>query len=142
MITLAMAERHVGSIYQVCNFKYFGMTKSASDFYRDDGAKNPRGKSSLMHGVHLPRPKKYRYAYIFDNSLHCNYEQEERPMLQDKLEKASCCSGTHEVYDKRYDEWYTCPICTGKLRRIYKDENGDTISVQEDEYKYEPSSLW
>lgn len=144
-ITLAMAERHVGSIYQVCNFKCFGMTDLKVDFYRDDGVKNPRGKVSQWHGVYLPRPRKYRYAYIFDNSLHCNYEQEDRPSIQDKLEKASCCNGTHEVYDSRYDEWYTCPICTGKLLKIHKDDSGNTISIEnnkKEENKYNVVSLW
>ena len=110
-----------------------------------DGAKNPRGKSSQMHGVYLPRPRKYRYAYIFDDTLHCNYAQEERPRVDELLEIASCCSGTHEVYDNRYDEWYTCPICTGKLLRIYKDENGNTIRIDDnkkEENKHNVVSLW
>lgn len=55
VITLALAERHVGSIYQVCNLKYYGMTDVKSDFYRIDGAKNPRGKVSQWHGVWIPR---------------------------------------------------------------------------------------
>lgn len=44
VITLADASRHIGSIYQVCNFKYYGLADDKSDFYRyPDGKKNPRG---------------------------------------------------------------------------------------------------
>lgn len=55
VITLALASRHPGSIYQVCNFKYYGMTNQASDFYASDGSINPRGKVSSFHGIYLPR---------------------------------------------------------------------------------------
>ena len=33
VITLADDSRHNGSIYQVCNFKYFGLTDKKSDFF-------------------------------------------------------------------------------------------------------------
>ena len=65
IITLACSERHVGSIYQVCNFKYCGLTKKASDFYREDGKVNPRGKCGSWRGVYLPRARKHRYIYIY-----------------------------------------------------------------------------
>lgn len=129
VITLALAERHVGSIYQVCNFKYYGMTDTKSDFYRIDGAKNPRGKVSQWHEVWIPRPRKHRYAYILDDSLRCNYPECERPSENSLLSVSECCHGTKEVYDSRFDEWYTCPICTGRLDRIYKDNNGTTIKI-------------
>ena len=145
IITLALGERHVGSIYQVCNFKYYGMTDLKGDFYRDDGAKNPRGKVSQWHGVWLPRPRKHRYAYILDESLKCNYPESDRPNSTDIMDITPCCHGTHEVFDNRYREWYTCPICTGKIRRIYKDDNGNTIKIDtcnEEDNSKKAVDLW
>lgn len=118
VITLACAQRHVGSIYQVCNFKYYGVADDKSDFFRyPDGKKNPRGKVSNWHGVWITREKKYRYAYILDRSLKCLYEEEPKPS-RDDLILTDCCNGTNTVYDKRYGEWYTCPKCTGVLQKI------------------------
>ena len=145
VVTLALGERHVGSIYQVCNFNYYGLTDQKGDFYRDDGAKNPRGKVSQWHGVWLPRPRKHRYAYILDDRLRCNYAECERPNSTDIVDIAPCCHGTHEVFDNRYGEWYTCPICTGKIRRIHKDANGNTIKVDsgsEEETNIKVVDLW
>ena len=117
VITLACSERHVGSIYQVCNFTYYGLTKKANDFYREDGKLNPRGKSGSMRGVYLPRARKHRYAYIFDDTLKCNYEVCERPTLGDTL-TLDCCDGKGFVYDNRFNTFYTCPRCTGSLEKI------------------------
>lgn len=61
VITLADSSRHIGSIYQVCNFKYYGLTDKKSDFYSNDGYKNPRGQTSNRHGVWVERPRKHRY---------------------------------------------------------------------------------
>lgn len=117
VITLADSSRHVGSIYQVCNFKYYGLTKPASDFYRDDGKVNPRGKCGAWHGVYLPRTRKHRYAYVIDPSLKVLYDEQPKPTLDD-TQIRECCNGTGRVYDKRYNEWYTCPRCTGKIERL------------------------
>ena len=117
IITLACSERHVGSIYQVCNFKYYGLTEVAKDFYAEDGRLNPRGKSSLMRGVYLPRARKHRYAYILDGSLKCNYQEMRKPSNNEIL-KLECCNGSKKVFDNRYNKWYTCPRCTGKLMPI------------------------
>ncbi|MCQ2210050.1 MAG: hypothetical protein MJZ34_07135 [Paludibacteraceae bacterium] len=39
--TLADSSRHIGSIYQVCNFKYYGLTAKKTEFYSyDNGGKN------------------------------------------------------------------------------------------------------
>lgn len=46
VITLADSSRHVGSIYQVCNFKYYGLTDFKNDFFTNVNGKmrvNPRG---------------------------------------------------------------------------------------------------
>ena len=117
IITLADSTNHVGSIYQVCNFTYYGMTKKASDFYRIDGRVNPRGKSSTFQGVYLPRSRKYRYAFILDPDLKCNYEEEERPHLG-QVFSLECCQGTGQVYDNRYNKHYTCPRCSEEFKEI------------------------
>ena len=122
IITLACSERHVGSIYQVCNFKYYGLTKSNQDFYREDGKLNPRGETKNVRGVRLPRARKHRYAYILDKTLKCNYQECERPSVDETIE-LECCNGTHKVYDNRFGVWYTCPRCTGELKIL--EEIGD-----------------
>ena len=83
VITLADSSRHVGSIYQVCNFTYYGLTDKKNDFYREDGVVNPRGKTSTVHGVWVPRTRKHRYAIILDKNLHCGYEECPRPKSSD-----------------------------------------------------------
>lgn len=117
IITLADSNRHVGSIYQVCNFKYYGLTNSKKDFFTPNGKVNPRGSTKSVHGVWLPRSRKHRYAYIIDKKLKCNYEECSRPTITETNE-LYCCGGSKTVYDNRFGEWYTCPRCTGKLDRL------------------------
>lgn len=120
IITLADSQRHVGSIYQVCNFKYYGLTDKKTDFYRaKDGAKNSRDGDGTkdVQGVWIPRSQKHRYCYLIDESLKVNYSECDRPTV-DKLVVKECCGGTGLVHDKRYDVWYTCPICTGEIKRV------------------------
>lgn len=117
VITLATSDRHVGSIYQVCNFKYYGLTNAKTDFFTEDGRVNPRGVTKNVRGVWIPIPRKHRYAYILDKSLKCNYQEQEKPKCDD-IKKLECCNGTGMVYDKRFDAWYTCPRCSGHLENI------------------------
>ena len=119
VITLADSIRHVGSIYQICNFKYYGLTDSKTDFFTVDGKINPRGSTKETHGVWLPRTRKHRYAYIIDPTLKCLYTEQEKPNRSNTLER-TCCNGSNIVYDKRFDEYYTCPRCTGKLELVDK----------------------
>ena len=93
VITLADASRHVGSIYQVCNFTYYGLANDKRDFYRyPDGKKNPRGEVREVQGVWIPRTKKHRYAYIIDKRLKCLYEQQKAPKVN-AIFDAVCCGG-------------------------------------------------
>lgn len=124
VITLANSQRHVGSIYQVCNFHYYGLTKKGGrDFFsvESQGKIAPRGKLSETQGVYLIRPQKHRYAIILDSSLKCNYNEMERPS-KDEIIESKCCNGTKRVFDKRFGVWYTCPRCTKELK-ILKVEN-------------------
>lgn len=119
--TLADSTRHVGSIYQVCNFKYYGMTDAKSDFCTVVDGKlkiNPRMKTEGVEGVWIARSRKHRYCYILDDTLKINYEEQPRPSTTETT-VLECCGGTNKVYDKRFNHWYTCPRCTGKLDRIY-----------------------
>lgn len=121
VITLACSERHIGSIYQVCNFKYYGLSDVKSDFFSIDGTVNPRGETSNKQGVWLPRPRKHRYAFILDKNLKVLYDEVPRPTL-DQVFDVECCGGTHKVFDSRFKVWYTCPKCTGSLQKL-NDEN-------------------
>ena len=82
VITLADASRHVGSIYQVCNFKYYGLTHPNLDFYSADGYKNPRGQVSDRNGVWVERARKHRYCYVLDKTLSINYPPPTVPSCQ------------------------------------------------------------
>ena len=125
VISLALTERHVGSIYQVCNFDYYGISTQKANFYWETGEVDPRGKSSDRHGVWLKKGKKHRYAYIIDKSLKCNYTLQARPTKGDLAHPNDCCNGKKVVYDNRFGEWWTCPRCTGKCELV--DENGNKI---------------
>lgn len=123
VITLADSNRHVGSIYQVCNFKYYGLTNPKSDFFRFDGKVNPRGKTNGVHGVWIPRTRKHRYCYVLDDTLEVLYQQESYKPQKDDFVDFECCHGTGVVHDNRFDEDYTCPHCTGRLELIRKEED-------------------
>ena len=126
VITLATSDRHVGSIYQVCNFTYYGLTDLKFDFWSYETQGKPRGKVKDLQGVWVEKPRKHRYAYIIDKRLKCNYAEAPRPALG-SIVPYSCCHGTHIVHDNRYDVDYTCPICTGRLYRV---EHGEEIPPQ------------
>lgn len=119
VITLATSDRHAGSIYQVCNFKYYGLTEPAKDFYEyPSGAKNKRGTITDKQGVWVPRTRKHRYAYVLDPTLKVLYDEQPRPTKGTYEYK--CCDGG-VVYDNRYGVWYTCPVCSGKFEIVRRD---------------------
>lgn len=117
VITLADSTRHVGSIYQVCNFKYYGLTDAKTDFYAADGRKNIRGAVKDVRGVWLPRNRKHRYAYLLDPALRPLYPEQPRPKVTETT-MTSCCHNTLTVTDNRFGDHYTCPVCTGKLKQL------------------------
>ena len=119
--TLADSFRHIGSIYQVCNFKYYGLTDTKTDFFTNnaDGKmlNNPRMKTKDAHGVWLPRTRKHRYCYILDKDLKPLYKEQPHPTIKGTIAN-ECCYGNELVYDERFNEWWTCPRCCGKLEKI------------------------
>ena len=122
VISLADASRHIGSIYQVCNFTYYGLSDKKTDFYRwPDMRKNAFERTKNREGVFVPRTRKHRYAYIIDKRLKCLYGECEAP--KDKtVMKRECCGGGYKVFDARNKQWYSCPVCTGKLIKIDKED--------------------
>ena len=127
VITLADSSRHIGSIYQVCNFKYYGLTDKKTDFYLYEDGANPRARceTKVNHGVWINRTRKHRYAYILDKTLKCLYSEEPQPTEKYTI-GISCCDGKKIVHDKRYDEWYTCPKC---CRMFIKIDNSDALKI-------------
>lgn len=121
--TLATSDRHVGSIYQICNFKYYGLTAPKSDFWAYETQGKPRGKVKDLHGCWVAKPRKHRYAYIIDPKLKCLYNEQKKPPHEMSVDY-SCCGGSKVVHDRRYNENYTCPICTG---RFYKIVDGEEV---------------
>lgn len=118
VITLADDSRHVGSIYQVCNFKYYGLSDSKTDFYDETGKLNPRGSTRNKRGVWIPRTRKHRYAFLLDKRMEVLIDEVgERPKDSGDYEYV-CCGGSERVFDKRFETWYTCPRCTGKIEKI------------------------
>ena len=138
VITLATSDRHVGSIYQVCNFKYYGLTDPKMDFWSYETQNKPRGMVKDLQGVWVEKPQKHRYAYIIDKRLKCLYAEQERPSLGQKVDY-SCCHGTGIVHDNRFGVDYTCPICTGHLYRI---EDGKEIPPEMVRNQQAQTSLW
>lgn len=120
VITLADASRHVGSIYQVCNFLYYGLSDKKKDFYTDDGIKNFRGSTINRHGVWVERTRKHRYCYLLDKNLKVLYQEQENPEPTSKY-IPNCCGGTKKVFDSRFNEWFTCPVCCGYIQNLNKE---------------------
>lgn len=117
IISLADSSIHIGYIYQACNFKYYGLTDKKTDFYAENGKLNPRGTTSSIKGVWLPRTQKHRYCYLIDEDLKVKYNNEKYPKNNEYI-KVQCCKGENIVFDKRYNTWYTCPKCVGELKII------------------------
>jgi len=79
VISYADSSRHVGAIYQACNFNYYGLTPQKSDFYFPDGKKLSRGKCKGLDGTWIPRSRKHRYVYLLDKKITVIWPQEPYP---------------------------------------------------------------
>jgi len=117
VITLADASRHVGSIYQVCNFKYYGLTEKKTDFFAEDGRINPRGSTKDVFGVWMERSRKHRYAISLDGKTFPLYVEKKYPTQKD-LFVVECCNESLIVEDLRHTRVYSCPRCCGKLELL------------------------
>ena len=77
------SEVETGSYLPPAGFKYFGLTMPRTDFYvkQADGSykKQSRGKTKGVDGMWMPRPRKHRYVFAFDKSLHTNWTEEQNP---------------------------------------------------------------
>jgi hypothetical protein len=78
---------HIGSIYRACNALYCGMTSPKKDYYVN-GKIQERGKTKGVGGEWKPRPRKHRYVWLFDPTLHlkwkvesCNYKGVSKDIL-------------------------------------------------------------
>lgn len=137
IITLADSSRHIGSIYQVCNFKYYGLTSPAKDFFAPAKGNNHRVKMKGEDGVYLERSRKHRYAYILDPTLTCLYKECPRPTTKGETLSVNCCGGKLIVHDDRFDKYYTCPKCTSQLVHLELDEvNHINELFKEKDYDY------
>lgn len=135
IITLADASRHIGSIYQVCNFKYYGLTDAKTDFYDAENGKT-RSDTKVRRGVWVNRTRKHRYCYLLDKSLKVLYAEQPHPTQKAQV-PLDCCGGTKRIYDPRFGDWYSCPICCGYLQR-----EGDSRKVVIQKKKYKQLSLF
>ena len=79
VISYADSSRHIGSLYQACNFTYHGLTPQKNDFFFENGTKLTRGKSKGFKGAWIPRSRKHRYIYRFDPSLKIIWNEEPYP---------------------------------------------------------------
>ena len=124
IVSLADNGLHNGAIYQACNFKYYGLTDKKTDFYvvGCEGKVKRCGTTKDKQGVWLPRSQKHRYLYIIDKNVKVNYKEEKYPKGNSMNIKPTCCNGTHVVYDKRFDKYYTCPKCCVEFRELTEEE--------------------
>lgn len=81
VISYADSSRHIGTVYQATNFKYYGLTKPKKDYLLSNGKLLSRGKPSEHEGCWVDRSRKHRYVYIFDSSLKVILTQQPYPKV-------------------------------------------------------------
>jgi hypothetical protein len=73
VLSYADADFHQGTVYAACNFKYYGLTESKTDFWilQQDGSfkKHNRGPVKHLQGEWRLRSRKHRYVLVFDKTL-------------------------------------------------------------------------
>ena len=81
ILSYADSAYHVGTVYQACNFLYYGLTAKKSDFWfkQKDGSykKHARGSVKGKSGEWRPRTRKHRYLLVFDKSLKVRWKRED-----------------------------------------------------------------
>jgi len=83
ILSYADSAYHRGTVYQACNFLYYGLTAKKTDFWfkQKDGTykKHSRGPVKGRDGEWRPRTRKHRYLFVFDKSLSINWKQQNYP---------------------------------------------------------------
>ncbi len=83
LLTYADNHKHVGYIYQACNFKYYGLTSPKKDFfYKNEHGKEvklQRGKCKHLDGEWRDKSQKHRYLIIYDKKLNTIWAQHPYP---------------------------------------------------------------
>ena len=83
ILSYADSKYHVGTLYQACNFGYYGMTAPKKDFWilNADGSytKQSRGKTKGVVGEWRHRTQKHRYAIVYDKKLNLLWEGKDFP---------------------------------------------------------------
>lgn len=78
ILSYADSDRHSGTIYKACNFKYYGVSAQKKDFWilNEDGTykKHSRGKVKGVKGEWRPRSVKHRFAMTIDNQLKIKWD--------------------------------------------------------------------
>ena len=91
VLSYADSDYHGGTVYQACNFKYYGTTDPKKDFWelKPDGshAKVSRGSVKNRAGEWRPRSQKHRYAIVYDKKLRVRWEEKPYPKKEQNHER-------------------------------------------------------
>jgi hypothetical protein len=81
VLSYADSSFHKGTVYQACNFKYYGTAEPKKDFWfeQEDGSfiKHNRGKLKGLKGEWRARTIKHRFLITFDKNLILNWTEKE-----------------------------------------------------------------
>jgi len=81
ILSYADSAYHIGTVYQACNFFYYGLTAKKTDFWfrQADGTykKHSRGPVKDRDGEWRPRTRKHRYLLVFDRSLEIKWQRKD-----------------------------------------------------------------
>ena len=87
ILSYADDSLHCGTIYQACNFEYYGLADAKKDFWYklEDGSykKLNRGSNKGLVGEWRPRTRKHRYVMQFERSLEMKWtsQRDSNPRL-------------------------------------------------------------
>lgn len=83
VLSYADDGHHTGTVYQACNFWYYGLSAQKKDFWarRPDGRmeKCSRGRVKGVTGEWRPRTRKHRYLIVYDPRLVVYWDRVDYP---------------------------------------------------------------
>lgn len=83
ILSYADSQFHRGTVYQACNFAYYGLTQPKADYWlkQEDGTflKHSRGKVKGLPGEWRARSAKHRYLMVFDSALNIKWVRQSFP---------------------------------------------------------------